>query len=115
MADGKDLGSHRAWEDWLGIALGVVVILSPWLVNEISHSAALTNAAIAGVAILMFAELDLVAVRRWAEVGQLASGAWVAASPFVLGYGGQLRPLQLVLGGLVALLGAFELWQRQGK
>jgi hypothetical protein len=115
MADGKDLRSHRAWEDWLGIALGVLVMLSPWLVNEISHGTALTNAAIAGLVILMLAELDLVAVRRWAEVGLLACGAWVAASPFVLGYGGQLRPLQVVVGGLVALLGAFELWQRQGK
>lgn len=115
MADGKFLRSHRAWEDWLGIALGVLVMLSPWLVNEISHADAVTNAAIAGLAIMMLAEFDLVAIRRWTEVGLVACGAWVAAAPFVLGYGGQLRSLQVVAGVLVALLGAFELWQRQGK
>ena len=115
MADKKSLQSHRAWEDWLGIALGILVMLSPWLVNEIGHGAALTNAALAGLAILVLAELDLVALRRWAEVGLLACGAWVIASPFVLGYGGQLRSAQVALGLVVAALGAFELWQRQGK
>lgn len=115
MVDEKFLRSHRAWEDWLGIALGILVMLSPWLVNEISHGTALTNAALAGLAILVLAELDLVALRRWVEVGLLAGGAWVLASPFAFGYGGQLRSVQIGLGLVVVALGLFELWQQRGK
>jgi 4-amino-4-deoxy-L-arabinose transferase-like glycosyltransferase len=89
-------------------------MLAPWVVSEISNQAAVVNAALAGLAVLMLAELDLVKVRRWAEVGQLACGIWVAASPFIFGYGeaGMLRAWHIVAGLLVVLIAALELWQQ---
>ena len=114
MSNRNRLRRHRAWEDWLGIGLGLVIMLAPWVVSEISNQAAVVNAALAGLAVLMLAELDLVKVRRWAEVGQLACGIWVAASPFIFGYGeaGMLRAWHIVAGLLVVLIAAMELWQQ---
>lgn len=116
MSDKKAQRTHRTWEDWLGIALGIAVIFAPWIVNEISHSPALYNATIAGIAILLLAELDLVQFRRWPEAGLLLCGLWVAASPFLLGYGttGALRHWHLAAGLGVAALGALGLREGQG-
>ena len=114
MSNWNFLRSHRSWEDWLSIGLGIVAMLAPWIVNEISNQAAVVNAAVAGIVILLLAELDLVKFRRWAEVGQIVCGMWVATSPFVFGYGeiGELRVWHIVTGLLVTFLGALELWQQ---
>ena len=111
------LDSHRSWEDWLGIGLGLVIIFAPWIANEFSNQAAVINAAVAGIVVLLLAELDLVRFRRWTEVGQLVCGAWVATSPLFFSYSGvgSLRVWHAVAGLLVLLLGALELWQLGDK
>ena len=113
MANWKLQGSHRSWEDWLGIGLGLVIMLAPWVAHETTKVTAVVNAAVAGVVVLMLAELDLVQFRRWPEFGQLICGIWVAASPFIFGYSGSgaLRAWHAVAGLLVVLLGGLELWQ----
>jgi hypothetical protein len=115
MSGKNSLRTHRNWEDWLGIALGIVIAFAPWIQNEISHTPAIANAAVAGLIVLMLAELDLVRFRSWPEAGLLIVGLWVAVSPFVLGYGaaGSLRYWHVLCGALVAMLGALGLWQRQ--
>ena len=52
-------------------------------------------------------------LRRWEDIAQLASGLWLAASPFVFDYAHQdhLRFWHWSLGALVAVLAIFELWQ----
>ena len=113
----KFLRSHRAWEDWLGMAIGSVIVLSPWLTKESADPQIVLNAAVAGFAIMMLAELDLVQCRRWAEAGQLVCGAWVATSSFIFGYSGSgaLRYWHIVAGLTVVLLGSLELWQLNGQ
>ncbi|MEQ1710700.1 MAG: SPW repeat protein [Hyphomicrobium sp.] len=117
MAGSKMFGTHRTWEDWLGIALGLTIALAPWIIDETANRPAVVNAAIAGFVVLMLAELDLVSSRRWAEVAQFAAGAWVAVSPVVFGYGagGALRVWHIVAGLLVMLIAALELWQRRAN
>jgi hypothetical protein len=114
MVDAKFLNSHRAWEDWLGIGLGLVIMLSPWITNEPAHLPTVANAAVVGAAIMMLAELDLVWSRRWTEWGLLIGGAWIALSPLVFGYAGSgaLRVWHLSGGLLVAGLAALELSQQ---
>lgn len=113
MAGSNMLGTHRTWEDWLSLALGIAIMLAPWIVGETGSRTVVANAALAGLAVMLLAELDLVAFRRWVEVAQLAVGGWVAASPTLLGYGsgGSLRTWHLVAGVLVVLLAVLELWQ----
>ena len=111
MESWRTRNSHRAWEDWFGIVLGIVIALSPWATNETSNQPAVLNAAVAGLLVMLLAELDLVSIRRWAEAGQMVCGVWVAISSWIFGYSGTLRVLHLIAGLLVALLGALELWQ----
>jgi hypothetical protein len=103
--------SNREWNDWLGILFGIATALAPWIVEEVSNSPAIVNAAIAGLIIMLLAEADLVNFRRWIEASQLACGIWVAASPFVFAYAesGSLRFWHFVLGLAVAGLSIFEL------
>ena len=111
----KPSEESRTWQDWLGIALGLVILLAPWIVTEHSNRPAVVNAAISGVIVLMLAEFDLVKARGWAEAGLIAAGAWVAASPFIYGYAGSgmLRLWHVIAGLLVIGLGALELWQQR--
>lgn len=105
--------SDRTWADWLAIALGIAIVLAPWVTLQTTNRTVVINAAVAGFAVMMLAELDLLSVRRWTEVGQLMLGGWVAASPIIFGYvgGGPLRIWHFLAGLLVAVLGAMELWQ----
>ena len=113
MARVRFLQSHNAWEDWLGVVLGVLIVPSPWLAGQTDDRAVILNAAVVGVFVLMLAELELVALQPQQEVAELALGLWLMASPFVFGYAdaGQLRLMHYALGGLVALLAVLELWQ----
>jgi hypothetical protein len=63
--------------------------------------------------VIALAELELVALQRWEEIGEMLCGLWLIVSPFALGYAdaGNLRFWHFGLGALVALLGAIELWQ----
>ena len=117
MPDWKFLGAHRSWEDWLGIGLGLVIMLAPWIVNETSNQPAVVNAALAGIAVVLLAELDLVQFRRWPEFGQLVCGVWVTTSSLIFGYSasGTLRIWHVLAGVLVALLAALELWQHRNE
>jgi hypothetical protein len=104
---------HRNWQDWLGMVLGVVIGLSPWLAGQQYSSVILWNAIIIGALVLVLAELELVGLQRWQEIADIACGVWLIASPFIFGYAGAgpLRVWHYVLGAIVVLLAAFELWQ----
>jgi hypothetical protein len=113
MAGIRLLGVHRTWEDWAGISLGILIVLSPLLAGQYEPEAAMLNAAIVGVLVLALAAFELVDLHRSEEAGQLACGLWLIASPFTFGYadGGALMYWHFGLGAIVALLAAFELWQ----
>lgn len=34
MVDMRLFNTHRTWEDWFGIVLGVLIGLSPWLAGQ---------------------------------------------------------------------------------
>jgi hypothetical protein len=105
---------HRTWEDGVGLMLGLTIGLSPWLYDEASVVPAVgLNAGITGLAVLLLAQLEILRLRRWEEIAQLACGIWLIASPFIFDYGHQehLRTWHWGLGALVSALAALELWQ----
>lgn len=113
MSNTQVLKTHRSWEDWAGMLLGVLVGLSPWIVGG-QHSLSVTwNAILVGTLVLALSQLEYVALRRWEEIGSIACGLWLIASPFIFGYAeaGDLRFWHFALGGLVALMAFLELWQ----
>lgn len=109
----KFFKSHRTWEDWIGIALGMAIGLSPLFAGGETQSAVGFACMLIGVLILMFAAFEFVDLHRWEEVGMLVCGLALIAMPFVFGYvaTGTLWIWHIGLGALASLLAIFELWQ----
>lgn len=120
MSDFRLLGTHRTWEDWCGMLLGVLIILSPWFPAQTGYDAVdsdrsimILNTFTVGIIVLGLAQLEYVALQRWEEVAEIILGLWLIASPAIFGYANDSLMLlwHSVLGVLVVLLGALQLWQ----
>lgn len=106
---------HRSWEDFCSAGLGVLVVLSTGLAGQDVGTAVAVSTGLTGVLIVMIALLELMEFQRWEEVAELVCGAWLAASPFVFGYGGALRLSHVVLAAAVIVLALLELWQDRNR
>jgi hypothetical protein len=104
---------HRSWEDWVSMLIGVLIGFSPWLADQQHDQSVIWNAVLVGALVLGLAQLEYVSLQRWEEIGEIACGLWLIASPFTFGYAeaGALRYWHFTLGAIVALLAALELWQ----
>jgi peptidoglycan/LPS O-acetylase OafA/YrhL len=120
MSDFRFFSTHRPWEDWFGMLLGVLIVVSPWFPLQSEHevmnaerSVMILNTFVVGMLVFGLAQLEYVALQRWEEVAEIALGLWLIASPFIFGYSGDefLRVWHAALGGVVVLLGALQLWQ----
>ena len=113
MAIKDILKAHRTWEDGVGLMLGITIGLSPWFYDEPAVPVVVLNSGLIGLAVLALAQLELVRLRRWEEIAQLACGIYLFASPFIFHYAHQnhLRLWHWALGAAVAILALFELWQ----
>jgi hypothetical protein len=117
MAIKDVLKTHRTWEDGASLVLGLMVGLSPWFYDEPAVPAVLLNSGLTGLAVLALAQLELVRLRRWEVIAQLACGLWLSASPFIFDYFHQhhLRFWHWALGAAVSILALLELWQDWNK
>jgi SPW repeat len=111
MAGLRVFGIHRTWEDWFGMILGIVIGASPWLTGQTDGTAVVVNTILIGVFVLALAMLQFIDLRLWEEVGAILCGLWLITSPSNFLYGGALATWHLVLGTIVMLLAAAELWQ----
>lgn len=107
------LDAHRSWEDWLGMLVGVLIGLSPWLSGQMGSQAMMFNAIVVGAMVFVLGELEAADLHRWQEGSEIVLGSWLAASPFIFGYStnGTLRFWHFVLGTIVVTLAVLELWQ----
>ena len=113
MAGIRLFNVHYVWEDCLSMILGVLIMLTAWIVADAGGQAIASNAVIVGILVLALGASEFLDLRRWEEWLELACGAWLIASPFILGYAdaGALRYMHFVLGAFVVLLAALELRQ----
>jgi hypothetical protein len=120
MSDFRYFNTHRTWEDWLGMLLGLLIVLSPWFPTQASHevvdadrSYVILNTFVVGMIVFGLAQLEYVSLQRWEEVAGIVFGLWLIASPYMFGYSGDgmLRFYHSTLGSLVLLLAALQLWQ----
>lgn len=121
MSDFDFLNTHRTWEDWCGMLLGALIVVSPWFpiyeeAVTAGHQTLILNTVVIGLVVFCLSQLEYVALQRWQEVITLLVGLWLVVSPYVLGYSGAgfLRVFHTSLGGLVVLLGVLQLWQDWG-
>jgi hypothetical protein len=107
-------------EDWFGMLLGVLIVVSPWFpfqpaqdVMTTERSMLILNTFVVGMLVFGLAQLEYVALQRWEEVAEIVLGVWLIASPLMFGYSGDdfLQIWHAALGGIVVLLGALQLWQ----
>lgn len=108
---------HRSWEDLFSAALGVLLLVSPILVQGEMPPPVMFSVLSAGIVVLAVSLFEIMMPGRWEEIIQFVLGVWLSASVFVLDYGaaGQLRVWHFVIGALVALMAAIEFWQDSMK
>lgn len=104
---------HYVWEDYLGMVLGALIVLTAWTIGDPPSQGIAINAAFIGVMVLVLGVAELVDLHRWEEGLEGACGLWLMASPFIFGYAGAgtLRYWHFALGAAVVLLAALELRQ----
>jgi hypothetical protein len=96
--------------DVANLILGAILFFAPWLfafdAGKMSQ-----NAHISGIVIVVLAVAALSAFAVWEEWLNLIVGLWVLVSPWVLGFQGTTAmTVHVVIGVLVAILAAVELW-----
>src|SRR5262245_37816197 len=112
MAASNEITDHE-WQDIACMALGVLTLLSPWIVQDDPSGLVKLNAAVVGLVILVVSELELAGHTVTEEAANAGAGVWLMASPLVFGYGGELMIWHLVLGALVVVFAAVEYWQER--
>lgn len=121
MSGFRFFDTHRSWEDWFGMLLGLLIVLSPWLTREANHGLgtlqepgfAILSTVLVGILVFGLAQMEYIALQRWEEAGEIVLGLWLIVSPYILGYsaGGALRFWHTGLGAVVLLLALLKLWQ----
>lgn len=108
------VGAKR-WQDWLLVALGTWLIISPFVLSYNSTTnVAAWNSYILGVAVAGFAIGALSVPRVWEEWVNLVLGIWLIISPYVLQYS-DVEPIatrnNLTTGILIAALAVWAMLQ----
>lgn len=108
---------NRHWQDWADLALGLVILSSPWALGLAGMQLPAMNAMIVGLAVLFLSVVALGWLEPLEEWLNVALGLWLMASPWLLGYADLVEPMaaHMVLGALVVLLAGSELWQESRK
>ena len=117
LANLKIFKVHRSWEDLFSAALGVLLLVSPIMVQGEMPAPVMFSVLCAGIVILALSLFEVMMAGRWEEVIEFFLGLWLAVSVFVLDYGiaADLRIWHFVIGALVALMAAIEFWQDSVK
>ncbi len=119
MAENRYADTHPAWEDWMGLGLGVLIVLTPYFTGDETSTTVQLATTFVGLFIVFAAIAERLQIlegeeepgREWEEVLQSALGAMTIALPFLLGYAnsGTLRYWHFALGAIVFLLAIVEL------
>jgi SPW repeat len=109
MAAAK-LNLPKQWEDWSSWILGIVLCLSPWALMFDKDGIATQNAVIVGFLIILAEVVTLSAFEVWEEWINVALGAWLVISPWVLGILSRAATTNfVVVGVLVIALALYEM------
>jgi SPW repeat len=71
---------------WINMAIGIWVLLSPWLLGFTESGGATWTAAVTGLAITMVAAVAVARPAPTASWGNLLLAIWLFVSPWVVGY-----------------------------
>jgi SPW repeat-containing protein len=96
--------------DVVNLILSGVLFFSPWLF-DLSTGAQWQTASIVGIVIAVLSIAALAAFAVWEEWFILIAALALIASPWLLGFqNSDAMTIDVVIGGIVAALAAFEVW-----
>lgn len=104
--------SARHWQDPVNLILGILSLISPWVLSYSTAGRATDNAVLLGILIGIFAIAAMVNLRAWKEWVNVILGAWLFISPWALGFVGTSMAAAWsawVLGAIVFILALWEL------
>lgn len=79
----------KRWRDWMTLLVGVYLPFSPRIFGVTAAEPSFANAGLAGLMIIMAASWTLIEAKpRAGELTRLGFGAWLLASPIILGFTG---------------------------
>jgi len=101
----------KHWQDPLNAALGVWLILSPWVLGFQDQATPSMNAVAVGILLGATALGATFVPRAWEEWTEGALGLWMAISPWALGFTAMREPKMaaVVTGVAVVVLALREL------
>jgi hypothetical protein len=106
----------RQWEDWVSWAFGIWLCLSPWALQFDLDSVPTHNAVIVGFLIILAEVVTLSIFEPWEEWINVALGAWLVISPWVLGVAETAATVNfVVIGVLVIALALYEMRSVEGE
>jgi SPW repeat len=92
------------------LILGMVLFFSPWAF-DLARGAPWQTASIVGIVIAVLSIAALAAFAVWEEWLNLVAGVALMVAPWLLGFqDSDAMTIDVVIGGCVALLAAFEVW-----
>lgn len=103
----------RRWQDWTNMVLGLLLAVSPWLLQFTGLDAATLNAVIIGGLIFALSALALTLLDRWEAYINGLLGLWAVLSPWLIGFTSYDMALiaHIGLGAGVVVVAAIEIWQ----
>lgn len=78
----------QRWQDRIGLVLGILLFLAPWIVGFSGMAAAAGSAWVIGVATVIFFAIALAKPQQWEEWVNLVLAVVLLLAPFVLGFTG---------------------------
>ncbi len=103
------LSPPKHWEDWVGFALGVWLLLSPWVLDY-GEMSVTQSAVLVGFLLIVVEFVELSAFRAWEEWVNVVLGAWLIVSPWLLGAAVLPAANLVIVGLLVVALALYEIW-----
>ena len=105
------IAKMKHWQDPVNLALGLWMIISPWVLSYASENKPTDNAVVFGFFIAALALAALFKVMAWEEWVSVALGAWLAVSPWLLGFSGLVAAMwnAVIVGVVVAVLAVWAL------
>ena len=109
MADER-FSVPRQWEDWASWIVGFWLLISPWALHFDLDVLSTRNAVISGFVVIVTEVVELSIFRGWEEWINVGLGAWLVASPWILGISGSAATADFVVCGfLVLALAIYEI------
>ena len=102
----------KQWTDWATWLLGIWLLLSPWALYFEFEAPAMKNAVLLGVLVILIEIIELSIFHGWEEWVNVALGAWLIASTWVLGITALAAKIDfIIIGTLIVILALYEMWQ----